>query len=195
MKPMRGRAAIYLLIIALAGFAGGGRAAEPAVPAELQYALFTKALTFDRNLKTRCGATLVIGLLYQKRNNASREAMREIRDVAAASPIDRIEGLPLRIVEINVEEAAWPQQVADDSVDILYLMPVRALDVEAITAVARERKLLTLAMEPAYTAQGLSLGLRVHDNRPKFIINLNASEAEGADFSSQLLRLADIIRD
>jgi hypothetical protein len=80
-------------------------------------------------------------------------------------------------------------------VDILYLMPVRALDVEAITTFSRERKLLTLAMEPAYTAQGLSLGLRVHDNRPKFIINLNASEAEGADFSSQLLRLADIIRD
>jgi hypothetical protein len=45
-----------------------------------------------------------------------------------------------------------------------------------------------------YVHEGLAVGITVHDNKPKIVVNLPSSKAEGASFSSKLLNLASIIR-
>ena len=46
---------------------------------------------------------------------------------------------------------------------------------------------------PVFVEDGLAVGIAMKGNRPLVVINLTASKAEGADFSSQLLHIAKII--
>lgn len=182
-----------ILTITLSGLAYDACAQEVGVPHKLQISLFCKALTFDRNLETRCGEELVICILFQGRYRASHDAMKEVYKATRDAEIDRVKGLPLRLVNVDLEDKNWAQKVAEQSADVVYLMPVRSIEISDVKKYARERHLLTLCADPSNLADGITLGLRLNDNRPKFVINLSESRSEGADFSSQLLGLAEVI--
>jgi len=42
-------------------------------------------------------------------------------------------------------------------------------------------------------AQGVSVGVRLERDRPRIVINRDASHRQRIDFSSELLKLADVI--
>lgn len=52
---------------------------------------------------------------------------------------------------------------------------------------------MTFTGVPKYVEQGIAVGIGIQDRKPKIHINLSASKAEGAEFSSQLLKLAEIV--
>ena len=60
----------------------------------------------------------------------------------------------------------------------------------AITA--RNANVTTLTGVPQYVALGLAVSVRLQGERPNFVINAEAAKAEGADFSAELLKLAQI---
>ena len=68
-----------------------------------------------------------------------------------------------------------------------------AFETEKITGVSRAKKVITLTSVPDYVESGLAVGIGVKGGKPRIIINLPAAKAEGANFSSQLLRLAKVI--
>lgn len=171
-----------------------GQAQEMEVPAEVQYALLHKILAFDRNLKARAGSELVIGILYQTAFRSSLSCKDDFVAVMAKSQIDKLVDLPIRHVpialtdDINLAEAA-----ARNSIDIFYVAPLRAVDLKTITAVSRNRKILTFTGVPAYVEAGLTVGIGTKGENPRVIVNLSAAKAEGVEFSSQLLKLAKVI--
>ena len=181
-------------LAAFVAMASGAHAAAPAdvpVPARLQAQLFAKILGFDRNLDSRAGRTVVIGVLHQRGYRPSLDAGDEIQAAIAALPAGE---LTLRVVMLDADAADLDALLDAQSLAVLYVTPLRALEVETVAAAARRRSIRTLTGVPAYVRRGLSIGLGLRDGRPEILVNLEAARAEGANYSSQLLTLVRVVR-
>ena len=181
-----------LLCISVFLWAAICQAQEMAVLVEVQFPLFLKILVFDRNLKERIGDEIIIGIVYQGRFRKSRRARDEFVDVMKESPVKKVEDIPVRQVSIDVSKSDWESVILNNKVDILYIAPVRALEMKKITDLSRAIKIVTLTGIADYVESGLAVGIGTKGDRPRIIINLPAAKAEGADFSSRLLCLAKV---
>ncbi|MEO0084621.1 MAG: YfiR family protein [candidate division WOR-3 bacterium] len=169
-------------------------AQEMPVPMDLQLPLLLKVLTFDRNLKSRVGKEIVIGVIYQEKFRASLLIKDEFLRVLKELPIKDLADLPIKAKPIALgDEAILKTAIINDSIAILYVTPLRAFEISTIQALAGELKVLTLTGVPEYVKSGLAVGVGTKGERPLIIINLTQAKAEGADFSSQLLNLAKVI--
>jgi uncharacterized protein DUF4154 len=194
-RPARWRlsaAASGALVVLLA--ASAAPAQEMPVPAPMQASLFTKILTFDRNLKTRAGRELKIGVLYQKKVRSSLEAQEEFLRAMCGDPGRRIDGLPLNCVAIEWTSAPEVEAtLLRRAIRVLYVAPLRAVAIEEIVAISRARKITTLTGVPEFVQKGIALGLMLRAERPLILVHLTGARAEGADFNSQLLKLARVL--
>ncbi len=163
------------------------------VPVELQYPLFLKILTFDRNLKARVGKEIVIGIVYQGKFKSSLRVKDEFVNVIKNSPIKNVQEIPVKQVSINIDESDLKSFISKEKIDALYITPMRAMEIESIIKLSREKKIITLTGIPNYVKVGLSVGIDAKDNQPQIVINLSGAKGEGVDFSSQLLKLAKVI--
>lgn len=166
---------------------------DMAVPVDLQYALFLKIISFERTLLNKNNDSLVIGILYQSRYSTSRNTKDEFIKTMLDHPAKDIKGNPIEYVLIDAMNEDISESITANKVNILYLTPVRALDIEKIAETCRNHNILSLSGVPEYCERGLSVGIGQKGAKPEIIINLNAARAEGADFSSQLLKLAKIL--
>lgn len=170
------------------------RAQEMAVPVKVQIPLFLKILTFDRKLKARVGDEIVIGVVYQRKFRKSLNVKDRFVDMMNESSITKVENIPIRQVSIDIDKTDLAGAVSRNNIDILYVAPLRALGVKTITGVSRAKRILTLTGVPDYVESGLAVGIGIKGEKPRVIINSPAAKAEGADFSSQLLKLAKVIK-
>ena len=182
---------IVLAVLVLAGATVGG---DPQMPLAVrdQVPLFLKILSYDKNLPAR-GDEIVLGVLYQERFRGSLLVKDDL--LAATERYSAVSGRPVRIVPIPIDGVRDLGAVlAARGISVGYVAPLRAYDVAEIARAARQQQVLTLTGVPAYLGAGLSVSLDVKGSKPQILINLPASEAEGADFHSQLLRVAAVTR-
>jgi len=185
------QAGFFLLILFLlkADFAQ-----EMPVPVELQLQLFSKILTFDKNLEQRGRDSLRIAVIYQKLYRYSDNTRKAFYDAAEKLQLRQIKGFPVRLLSKDLGGTADLRKLlTEQKIDIIYIAPLRATPVSEITKVSRELKVLSLSGVTDYMTKGVSVGLDIKGDRPDILINLNNSREEGADFSSRLLQLARII--
>ena len=162
----------------------------------VQYPLFLKILTFDRELTTRAGEELVIGVVYQERVRESWLAKDEFLGAVNASPVKRVHDLSVRAVPIALtDETDLEHDVARLGVDIMYVTPLRAFNVSAITRISRASSVLTLTGVPDYVDSGIAIGIGISGEMPQILVNLPAAKAEGADLHASLLRIAKLTRN
>lgn len=186
-----------LRFVLAAGLAGGATLAggqEIQIPLDLQVSLLGRILTFDRSLDAVAGAELDLGIVYQKRFRVSVDAHEEIQAALAAIPDGQLAGKPLRVVEIEAGgEPALRAALDGERLDVLVVAPLRGLSIEDVVVLARRYRLRTYSTVPEYVEQGLALGVELHGNRPRILVNLTQAQAEGADLDSRLLQLARIV--
>lgn len=193
-RPGRWRLPAAAGALALVLAAVAAHAQEMPVPAPMQASLFTKILTFDRNLKARAGRELRIGVLYQKKVRSSLEAQEEFLRAMCGDPGRRIDGLPLNCVAIEWTSASEVEAtLLRKGIRVLYVAPLRAVAIEEIVAISRAHKITTLTGVPEFVEKGIALGLMLRAERPLILVHLAAARAEGADFNSQLLKLARVV--
>lgn len=193
-KPKNYLRGLILMSILIFQCVAGFPAQKMAIPVKLQIALFLKILTFDRNLKERVGSELVFAVLYQENFGTSLEVKKEFLKLVEKSSLGKIDEIPLRFVSINLEENDIKEAASRNNVDIIYVTPLDQMKMETITSVSRSRGITTLTGVADYVKSGLAVGIDTKDEKPLILINLSAAKAEGADFSSQLLKLAKIIK-
>lgn len=165
------------------------------VPVQTQAALFAKVLQYDRKLSVRAGGDIVVGILHQSK---LRESAAVARDAAAAFATQKtIAALPVSVVTLDLDDPAIAGNLRGSlesrKVDVLYVCPLRAFDVASIAKSTSALGVLSLTGVPKY-ADALSVGLDMTAGKPQIVVNLAASRAEGADFASDLLRLARVIK-
>jgi hypothetical protein len=189
----------FLLIGVLAVLLGGGpaHAQEMAAPAEVQIPLLFKILTFDRGLGARPpGKVIVIAVVFQTGFRASLVARNQIVDALKAMQDATISGHPVRWVAVEWKDGEQLRQALNhERTDVVYLTPVRGVELDPITRAARTGGMTTFTGVTRYVEQGLALSVGIVRERPQIIVNLPATRAEGSDFTSQLLRLCKVIQE
>ncbi|UCG51362.1 MAG: YfiR family protein [Candidatus Latescibacterota bacterium] len=190
--PHNSTALCLAMAILLSPIVSAG-AQDVLVPIEVQFPLFVKILSFDRNLQRNAGGEIVIAIVYQGGYIPSLNARDAIKDVFEKSGDIGVGNNAMRHVCVDIETEELTHVVAKHNVDILYITPLKAVDIESITKTSRALALITLTGVPDYVRSGVSVGIGLKEEKPEIIINLAAAKAEGADFSSRLLRLARIV--
>lgn len=181
-----------------AGLTVGPRALpaqDTEVPVDVQITLLYKILTFDRKLGARApGDDIVVAILYQSAFRASAVVHREVLDALKRRGDSTIAGHPVHWVSLELSET--PQLAGAfvrDRVDVIYVAPLRGIDLDGILAAARSKRVTSFTGVPQFVDRGLAVGIGLQRDRPRILINLTAARAEGADFTSQLLRVATVI--
>ena len=178
-------------IALLLGLPSHARAQEMEVPVAVQMPLFLKVMSFDRQLRTRASGTVVIAIVYQNGYRASAAA----KDDAwrAASRVREIDRMPVRIVTIDLDRDDLTEELVRSRATLVYLAPVRGVNVKDLSAVTRTLQVTTLTGVLRYLEQGVAVGVRLRGDRPRIVVNLAASRSEGADLAAELLKLAEVL--
>ena len=159
----------------------------------VQWPLFSKILTFDYNLPARAEDELVIGLVYQQKFRESLIVKNKALKVA--SSLEEMGKYDFRCVEIDISDSTDLEKIISrEGIDILYVAPLRAVQMKTIFSASRATQTMTLTGVPDYVESGLAVGIDMKGGKLQISINLPASKAEGCHFSSRLLKLAKIIR-
>lgn len=185
-----------LVLLALAAGALSpqrARAQDMDVPVDLQMSVFLKVISFDRQLHVRAPTEVVIGIAFQGGNRASSIARDEARRSIAAAR-DGVDGLPIRVESIDLDVERLGEALRRRALTHLYVTPLRAADIGAIAAATRAARVTTLTGVPRYVARGLAIGVELRAERPRILVNLEASRLEGAELAAELLKLATIVR-
>lgn len=162
------------------------------VPIGLQIPLFLKVVSFDRQLATRMGSELVVGVAYQGGNResvrAKEDAVRALRDARDVPGTQRV-----RIEAIDLDRETLAIELVRRRIVVLYVAPLRALNIADVATAARAARVTTITGTPGYLSDGLAVSVRYQGERPKLLINVDAARLEGAEFSAELLKLAQVI--
>lgn len=167
-------------------------AQEMEVPVSVQIPLSLKVITFDRQLHSRNPTEFVVAVVYQSGNRASASARDDaVRAIESAHAT--VAGAPVRVVEIDLDQASLTAALKARQISLLYVAPLRAIDISELAATARAAGLTTVSGVPHYIALGLAVGVRLQRDRPRILVNLQGARLEGADFTAELLKLAEMM--
>lgn len=169
-------------------------AQEMPLSVELQRKLLLKIYNFDRSLEDTLKKELRLGVLYQSNYGLSRKTYESLQAMNAESLKDSIEHRQLKWIEVDISKSIdLEQAIKADSLDIIYVCPLRAVDVWQITEICRRNGVRTCSGVPDYVSQGVVVTLDVRGDKPLIVINLKASKQERSAFDAQLLNFARVI--
>ncbi len=190
-----------LLAWSLAFFCASGVSPEARsaddVLADQQVLILSRALVYDDNFKERVGAEVRIAILSRPGNAASEASAAAMLKAWKGVGNLKLAGLPLRVIALDFKDAAslGPSiGSGSEAVDVLYVCPGLESNLSEILELTRKGKVVTVGSREDYVRKGASLGVFLINSRPTIMINLPASKTEGASFSSDLLRLATVIK-
>lgn len=166
------------------------QAGEPDVPPERAATILARALAYDRGLEARAGEAVSVGIVRRggdPRCDAIAVGFRALEK-------SKMLGRPFRVLELPYADGSSLDGAAAAGVDALYICPGLDAELPAITAASRKMRIVTLSVGAAYVAKGVSIGLVMDETKPKLLINAGASKSEGAQFASELLQLAKVIK-
>ncbi len=185
---------ILLFCIFIICLTGPVAAQEIETPVEVHIPIFLKVLSFDRNLRKRVGDEIVLGIVFQAKFRKSLNVKNQAEKFLEQLTGNKIGDIPLRIVPLALDDMAGLKTAfLKEKVAILYITPLRAVDIKNLVFVCRSFHITTLTGVPEYCEAGVAVSVGAKGGSPLIIINQDAAETEGADFSSQLLKLAKII--
>jgi hypothetical protein len=188
---------LVLGIIALMFGASPAHAQEMDAPAEIQIPLLYKILTFDRHLGERAlGDDIVIAVVFQSGYRASMLARDQVVDAIKQMGDLAISGHPVHWATVELEnEESLRLTLSRIRVDVIYVTPLRGIELGPIMTAARAGGITTFTGVPRYVERGVALGVGIARERPQILVNLVAARAEGSDFNSQLLRVSKVVKE
>lgn len=173
--------------------AGGRAGADPLV--DRQAVITLRALAYDHNLGKRAGGSLAVAVLFKEGHSGSVDSSRKWTEALAKLGALRVQGMPLQVVRLAYTDAASLKGVvAAQGLDALFVCEGLEAEVDALKAVSRSAKVLTITGSADLVERGLSLGIVLSGDKNTILINPQASAAEGVSFSSDLLRLAKMVK-
>lgn len=167
---------------------------EMALAAELQVPLLLKILTYDRNLETKAGKELAIGIVYDPADRDSAAATDQIGSTLFKFASKTVKALPIKYYTIEYSTPADLERfVKERRVSVLYVAPGNSKNLASLLKIAQDLHLTSATGVPDYVRKGVAVGIGVVQDRPQILINLASSKAEGSDFDASLLRIATIL--
>lgn len=164
------------------------------IPEAFQVPLFLKIVTYDRSLGTKIQDTIHIGVLSFPKDARSTRNTDAIIENLELNKDKTVNGLPFSFVEIEFStETDLNKAIEENQISFLYITSGGPSVPDAITKIARAKKILTITGRADYVDRGISVGLGIANGTPQILVNLDSARAEGTDFSASLLKLCKIV--
>jgi hypothetical protein len=161
------------------------RAEELLVPGDTQLRILQKVWTLDRAFPH--GRTPRVVILYQSKYKRSARVVDELLSSEAGK------APAMKLVPVDLSSSIPIAEQIPDS-EVVYLAPLRSVEISSVIRVTRARGMRTVTAVADYVTEGVGLGIVLDDDLPRIMVNLDASLSEGADYSAQLLKLANVLR-
>jgi len=165
---------------------------EMSLPVGLQVQFLFNILSFDRAQEVRLRKGVTVGVLHQSLVRSSYLAAEEFENAVAVSSAS----FPGSVEVVRVEmgpEADLMRQLNVLKVDVLYVAPMRSIEIRSVAEACSALGILSFTGVEAYVREGVAVGVSRQGGNPVVLVNLAASRAAGSEFSSQLLRIAQVI--
>ena len=179
-----------ILFIVLTGFVLW---AQEEVRMDLQVNLFLKILKYDRNITQRGADGLKLGVLYNPDNKKSVRAKQDFEKKFNSLDDKSVKDIQVILIPIK-GSAELSKSIKSYGINLLYIAPGFDSELSKILDTCSKNKILTMTGVSTYLDKGIAVGLGVKDGKPEIIINTTVSKSVGADFSSNILKLARVIK-
>ena len=187
--------ALGVVLAALLGLLPGRAAAEDPQPSQ-QALLLLRVLAYDRELKRRSGGErVVVAVVFRAGDKASEDAAAKIvRAMEVAAEGATVLGMPVQVVSFPAD-ATLDEKVRMSRAAALYVSPGLEDSLGPLIQVTRRRSVLSLTTRYESVRSGVAVGFVLRTSRISVIVNLPAARAEGVDFESAFLRVAEVIKE
>lgn len=162
-------------------------------PIDIQMRIIPKILSLEKNLAHSDDKYFNVSVLYSKDQRNSDQVFTSFTDA-----VNKF-GIPIKNKEAIVlpfdisSKGSFRTFLKTNNIKLLYITPLRGIDISEITKICREESVLTFTGVEDYIENNVSVVLSLKDNKLQIMINSKSSKQEGADFSSRLLRIAKLI--
>lgn len=184
---------IYILVILLL-FSSLCYSQEISVPVDIQIPIIFKIINFDRNTNKRINQNkeLKVGILYQNKYRSSYNAKESILNYITNNKNNYDFKISYYLIEANNTEDI-SEFLKNNQIDIIIITPLRAINISSIGKLFKHNNIISFSLVYEYVYSDISVGIESIQEKAQIVINLSSSKKEGADFNSQLLKLAKII--
>lgn len=167
-------------------------AQEMNVPLDIQVQVMVRVFSFDRGMEERAKDGLTIGILCQERYRTSASTADEVEGLLSRT--DWLTGRAVQVVRIPWEgRADAERRLRENRVRILYVAPLRSVDLQTVGDMCGDLRIPAFTGVPEYVTDGIPLGVVKRGGKAAILVNLPAARRAGADLSSQLLHIAEVI--
>ena len=157
-------------------------------------AILARVLSFELSLDERVGPSVGVAVVYKPGDRLSEANADEWIQGLAELVAVKIKDRPLFAVKVPYTSGALLEAIDRQGIDVLLVADGLAAESEAIARLARSKHVLTAGNTISYVEKDMTLCVTEQGGNIKIIVNLNAARLEGIRFSSNLLKLATIIR-
>jgi hypothetical protein len=158
-------------------------------------AILARALSYDYGLKGRAGDSLTVAVLYRPGNSVSESSADVLFRLFKALEGVKVQGLSLGVTKLAYDGAEKFRAVTGmQGIDVVVVPDGMDGEVAAIREICRDKKLLSVGEKMSFLEAGLTLGVIDVDGKLTIVVNLTAAPLESVSFSSELLKLAKVIR-
>jgi YfiR/HmsC-like len=184
---------IISTLLFLAGFSMI-QAQELSVPIDVQLEILPKVLTLDKSLNHSNPQEVInVGLLY---SNEQKSSVR-VKDEITNNVIERELKVNLAsavIIPIDISSITNIQKhLVEQNINVLYFTPIRGYDISMISSICKENQIVTFTGVSDYIDNNnISVGFELENKKLQITINLESAKAEGANFSSRLLKVSKV---
>jgi hypothetical protein len=190
-RVRRRLAAVAMLAALLAALL----AAWPAQAAKTRNAaILARALSYELTLEERVGPTVTVAVIYKRGAPRSEANADEWMEAFRSLSATRIKDRPLTAVRIAYSTSDVVSAIDNGGADVLLVADGLEAEAPAIARLARAKHVLTASNAIANLAKDLTLCVTEEGDKVKIVVNLDSAHQEGIRFSSNLLKLATIIR-
>lgn len=193
--PARVARGLVTAAVALAMAVAPASAEEMAVRPDLQVPILLTILKYDRHLESRAGEELMIGILYPPTDPDAVKAANAVSDTFFRFAGKTVKRLPIRyrLVEYTTPENL-ERSTATLGIDVLYVTPGNAKNLQGITKVSQGRGITTMTGVPQYVRGGVCVGLLGVSPGAEPIINLPSCRAEGIEWNISLIGISTVVK-
>jgi len=165
--------AIVASLVLAAPLASSSAASE--VDPDLAAKIIVKVLSMDQGLESRANGGIVVVV---SGSDAAFDAFSQLKGQAIAK------GSSLAVSKV-VKASGMPP-----SVKPTVLFCGSACDPAGVVSYSQSQKVLSVTNVENHVESGIALGVGIEDNKPKILLNLQASDAEGISWNPNILKIA-----
>jgi len=190
--PLRSRLVAWLLAAAVTAPILSAAGAESSK--KRNAAILARVLSYELTLDDRAGKSVGVAVVYKRGDPASERNASDWFDALNELSSVRIKDKPFFVLKVAYVPSDLVAAIDAQGVDVLLVADGLNAEVDAVARLARSKHVLSASNDPAHVERDLTVCVVEQDDKLKVVINLQSAQREGIRFSSNLLKVAKLIR-